>query len=130
MITMPQRSPPPPASRILDEAVIAGLGGLGEDLLTELISLYFEQAAEHLIALGAAIGRDDPPAVSRTAHALRGSSSTLGAERVARLAGELETMGNSGDLTAADGALTRLVDGINATSGALRGRSARCTPTP
>ena len=115
---------PPAAGSLLDESVIAGLRGLGDDMLGELVPLYFEGAAEQLIVLAGAIGREDPLAVSRTAHMLRGSSSTLGAERVARIAGELETMAKAGDLTAAEGTLTRLGHGIDDTRDALEGRSA------
>jgi two-component system chemotaxis response regulator CheY len=113
----------PPGSRFLDDAVIAGLEGLDDHMLTELVPLYFEQAAKHLIALGGAIGRKESLAVSRTAHTLKGSSSTLGAEYVAEIAAELETMAKTGDLSAAHDALTRLGDGIDGTRDAFQSRS-------
>ena len=128
--TMSRRRPASPGSRILDDAVIAGIEGLGEDMLTELISLYFEQAAEDLTALGDAVGRNDPLALTWIAHALKGSSSTLGAERVTWIAGELEAMAKTGDLTAAHGTLTRLGDGIDDTRRALQERSAQRASAP
>jgi len=66
---------------LLDEEVIAELGFDAEGL-TELHSMYFDQAAEQVSELGAAIVRGETVAVARTAHQLKGASATIGAARV------------------------------------------------
>ena len=76
----PRRGGRSPSSRALDG-----------DVLGDLVTLYFDEAAGRLTDLGGAVDRADPDAVARMAHTLRGSSSTLGAAHVARIAAELET---------------------------------------
>ncbi|HXD30896.1 MAG TPA: Hpt domain-containing protein [Pyrinomonadaceae bacterium] len=60
------------------------------DIVVELIDLYLVDASFRLAALKTAIDSADTSGWKQAAHALRGSSSTLGARRVASYAGQLE----------------------------------------
>lgn len=105
-----------------DEAVIAELESLEGDVLSDLLSLYFEEAAGQVSELSDAIGRGDAQAVGRTAHKLLGSSSTLGAAHVSRVVSELETAAKAGSLGAAGELVGRLRSALDDTRSAFRSR--------
>ena len=64
-----------------------------EDFLADLVRLFLSDSASQMLLLQAAIaGRKKSDAV-RIAHRLKGSSANMGAERLARLFGELEGAG-------------------------------------
>lgn len=67
------------------------------DIVTRLIDLFLGQAPNHLETIEAALAACDCEALSRAAHALRGTSANLGAVKLSEIAGELETQGRSGD---------------------------------
>jgi PAS domain S-box-containing protein len=110
---------------LLDGALVAELENLDGDVLTELLSLYFEQAAVHVSELSGAIGRGETHTVGATAHKLKGSSSTLGAAQVALIAAELEAAAGAGNQTAADDLLDRLRNALDETEKAFRNRVAQ-----
>jgi HPt (histidine-containing phosphotransfer) domain-containing protein len=109
---------------LLREAAIAELEKLEGDVLTNLLSLYFEEAVGQVSELSDAIRRSDTLAVGQTAHKLMGSSLTLGAAHVSRIAFELETAANAGDLTVAEELLNELRTGLDETRHAFRIRVA------
>jgi CheY-like chemotaxis protein len=88
---------------ILDEEVIAGLRELqeddGPDILAELIEMYLSDTPPRLGSLKEAIASGDANAVRELAHSVKGSSSNLGAQRMAQLCAQLEAYGKSGDLS-------------------------------
>lgn len=108
--------------KLLDEAVIADLENLGGEVLTDLLSLYFDQATELVAELSGAVGDGQPITVGRTAHKLNGSSKTIGAACVSHIASELERTAKAGDLSAADKLLVRLRGGLAETRTAFRSR--------
>jgi HPt (histidine-containing phosphotransfer) domain-containing protein len=108
---------------LLDDAVIADLENLDGDVLDGLVALYFDEAAGRLSDLVGAVDRGDMPLVAQMAHTLRGNSSTLGAAHVARIAAELETTANAGDLSPAAGLLDTLRGALEDTGTAFRGRA-------
>jgi HPt (histidine-containing phosphotransfer) domain-containing protein len=110
---------------LLHEAVIAELENLEGEVLTDLLSMYFDQAAGHVSELSSAIDRGETFTVSQTAHKLKGSSAVLGAAHVARVASKLEATAKAGDLTAADGLLDSLQSGLDETRQAFRSRPQR-----
>jgi hypothetical protein len=116
------------SSELLDEAAVAELENLDDEVLPELVSLYFDEAPKQLHALSDAIARGEALRVGQTAHMLKGSSRTLGAARVARIAAELEGAAKAGDLTGAEDLLANLRSGLDETENALRGGAARLTP--
>ncbi|MEQ6888880.1 ATP-binding protein [Halomonas sp. CS7] len=91
---LPRGEPPPAADSPLEEATLSSLEeSLGRQGLTALITLYRHQAAEHLAGLEQALVEGGARQVEYLAHRLKGESSSLGAMRVAGLAGQLERLG-------------------------------------
>jgi diguanylate cyclase (GGDEF)-like protein len=109
---------------LLNEDVIVGLEDLGREVLPELLSMYFDEAAGSVSELGDAIGRGNALVVRKAAHKLKGGSGTLGAAQVAHLASELEATARGGDLTVADELLDRLRSGLDETRDAFHNRVA------
>jgi HPt (histidine-containing phosphotransfer) domain-containing protein len=97
---------------VIDQGVLAGLRELqqeGEpDLLDELIGAFLEDAPTRLAALREAATQEKAEDLGRAAHALKGSSGSLGAKRMVPICEELEALGRKGDLAHASGLLTRL----------------------
>jgi HPt (histidine-containing phosphotransfer) domain-containing protein len=114
-------------AQVLNEAVIAELEELGGNVLTSLLALYFDQAADHISELTGAVERGDAPDVVEIAHKLKGGSVTLGAVHVSRLASELEATARGGDLTDADDLIGKLRNGLGKTTAAF---ASRATPEP
>ena len=113
-------SPLPPG--LLHETVIADLDALGHHVLTDLLTLYFDEAAGHMAELRDAVGRGEPLTVRHTAHRLSGSSRTIGATGVARIAGDLELAARTGDLSDAPQLLERLRGELDETRQAFQSR--------
>jgi HPt (histidine-containing phosphotransfer) domain-containing protein len=109
---------------LLHEAVVVELEDLGDEVLTTLVSLYFDEAAGQVSELRAALGRGEVLAVCRTAHKLKGGSATLGAAQVLHIAGRLETATEAGDLTLAEELVDRLHDALDETRAAFHSRLA------
>jgi HPt (histidine-containing phosphotransfer) domain-containing protein len=63
------------------------------DLITELIDLYLENAELEVNAIKTAALKRDASSVKKRVHSLRGSSSTIGAGRIAKLCAALEETG-------------------------------------
>jgi CheY-like chemotaxis protein len=94
----------------------------GESILEEeLLGIFLESTRETLGDLHSAIEAGDTRLLRAHAHALKGSSRTIGAIALGELAGELERLGDTSDLASAHGALLsadaafeRIVPAINA----------------
>jgi two-component system sensor histidine kinase/response regulator len=112
------------SAELLDEAIVVELEGLDGDVLPDLVTLYFDDAAGRVADLGDAVGRADTEAVARIAHTLRGSSSTLGAAHVAHITSKLETAAKDGDLAPAAALLETLHRALEKTRKAFRDRTA------
>jgi two-component system sensor histidine kinase/response regulator len=70
--------------------------------------MFLDEATERLGALHQAVEKGDAQAVKRCAHALKGSSVSMGASRMSRLCLSLEQAGAANDLSAAAGLLESL----------------------
>ncbi|MBA2343139.1 MAG: Hpt domain-containing protein, partial [Thermoleophilaceae bacterium] len=105
---------------ILDEAVLADLGDLEPDDLGRLLSLYLEESSSQLAALRQVVGRGEAPTVEQLAHKLKGSSSAIGAARVARVGAALELQAKAGDLGGAEELLDRLESALDESNSAFR----------
>jgi two-component system, sensor histidine kinase and response regulator len=96
----------------LDQSVVMNLRELQEegepDILAELGELFLEDVTPQLEALRGAIERGDASSVERVTHTLKGSSSNMGATRMATLCEELEDVGRSMDLSRAPVLIERL----------------------
>jgi HPt (histidine-containing phosphotransfer) domain-containing protein len=85
--------------RLLDGETVERLRAAvaSEELVERIYELFFAQGAGHVAAIQAAVAAGDGAAAARTAHTLKGSAATVGAERVRRIAAAVE----AGDLAAA-----------------------------
>jgi CheY-like chemotaxis protein len=79
-------------------AVLERVGG-DRELLREVALLFFEDTPVLLAEIRAAIDRNDPPALERSAHRLKGSVSNFGAKLAQEAALRLELMGRQGDVS-------------------------------
>ena len=100
---------------LLDVAIVSELEQLDAGILTHLTSMYFAEAAEQLAVLDGAVKSGEMLNVSQVAHKLKGSSSTLGATRVAQILDELETAATEGDLSDGAALIARLRRGLDDT---------------
>ncbi len=100
------------SSDAVDPARLSELRSLqleGEpSVLEQLIGPFLHAAPSQLAALRAAIGSGDAEALRQAAHALKGSSSNLGATRMAELSADLEALARSGELMPAEEAVAHL----------------------
>lgn len=90
-----------------------------DDFLQELVSLFLRDAPQRLSALRDATEKSDAGAAERSAHSLKGSSSNVGATRLAALAAEAERSANQGDFEAVRELYPRLESEIDLASRAL-----------
>lgn len=60
------------------------------EFMGELVEMFLTDVADQLVSLDRAIAAEDWPSASRTAHRVRGSSSNVGADELARLCSDLE----------------------------------------
>jgi PAS domain S-box-containing protein len=73
-----------------------------QDLLADLISTYIEDTPPRIDALKDAVSNLDPKALAQQAHAIKGSSATIGAQSLATLSFELEKIGKAGSVAGAN----------------------------
>jgi PAS domain S-box-containing protein len=109
---------------VLDEATVAELRELDDqfdgNFADSLVSDYLTGAAEHLAALEDALTRRDAAAVTETAHAFKGSSSSVGARHLCNLLAQLESLGRTEDLDGADSLVAEVRAGLATTAPVLR----------
>jgi HPt (histidine-containing phosphotransfer) domain-containing protein len=89
------------------EIALERLGG-DEELLTEISKLFLQECPQMLAKLQQAVQHGDAHGVMETAHSMKGSLATLGAEEGALLAMDLEMMGRNQALGGSPEALARL----------------------
>ena len=93
----------------LDGTVIANLRDLGgKELLDEVIGLYVDDAPSRLDAMRQALAANDPGTLASAAHALKSSSSNVGARHVRQLCADLEAIGREGRIDGAADLVHRL----------------------
>src|SRR5690554_7983388 len=88
---------------LIDPLTLQGLReSLGQEGLESLVALYAQQAEARVAVLKGALGEEgDAEQARHAAHQLKGESSSLGAIKVAALAGRLECLTLAGDRQAA-----------------------------
>jgi PAS domain S-box-containing protein len=104
----------------LDLSTVKGLAELGgaenPDFMKELAGAYLGDLPRRLDAIRAAFKAGDAEALRQAAHALKGSSGNLGAQRMQKICSLLEQAGRSGDMTAAG----RLMDALEKEAPSLK----------
>ena len=100
------------SSPAIDPAVLAELRqfqGDGEpDILLELAEAFQSETPPLLEALHVAVREEQPEALKRAAHNLKGSSYNIGARAMAELCSDLESLGKQGTVNGADNLITKL----------------------
>jgi two-component system sensor histidine kinase/response regulator len=90
----PVQNPEPPIDW---ETALETVGG-DRELLKDLLQTFLEECPLLMSQLREAMVRGDTPVFQRTAHTLKGATSSLGIKPAAELALQLETFGREGDL--------------------------------
>lgn len=74
----------------------------GGDFMVELIDAFLEDAPQLVNQMKGALAAQDSESFRRAAHTLKSNARTFGAEHLAALAHELETMGRENNLETGD----------------------------
>jgi HPt (histidine-containing phosphotransfer) domain-containing protein len=77
-------------------------------VVADVIAVFQEDSASRLERLREAVRKGDCVAIRAEGHALKGSSSQLGASTMARMCFQMEQMGMSGDIAEAAGVLAQI----------------------
>jgi two-component system sensor histidine kinase/response regulator len=104
---------PAPHESAIDSSVFDDFRGpvvsrSANDFVIKLIGDYLAESATCMTALRDAVVRSDAPAMKIAAHSLKGSSSTMGARRMAALCDELETLARNTTLGGAPALIVAL----------------------
>lgn len=70
-----------------------------EEIIRELFQIFLAEIPRMAGQIRTAVAEGDADRLMSAAHSLKGSAANLAADRVARLAADLEAMGRSGDLS-------------------------------
>jgi signal transduction histidine kinase/CheY-like chemotaxis protein/HPt (histidine-containing phosphotransfer) domain-containing protein len=111
---------PPVAPGLWDKAAALERVEGDEELLQDICWIFLEESPQLMIQLQQALADDDPEAVSRAAHSLKGESAYLGATSVAQIAKQLETMGRDRELSQARAVFEQLQQEMASLSSAVR----------
>lgn len=84
---------------LLDHNTLDNLRSLLDDGLDEVLEEYLKDSENTVEALGAAAEKQDNDALVMLAHTLKGSSGSVGANRLYRICEALEKDGRAGTLT-------------------------------
>jgi two-component system, sensor histidine kinase and response regulator len=101
----PDKGAQPPLAPVIDEAVLAELREYqnpGEpDFVTELIGIFTEDLTDRLAQINAGLQAGDASRVRRAAHALKGASGELGAQRMHEICSRMELSAAVGSIAVA-----------------------------
>jgi two-component system sensor histidine kinase/response regulator len=84
------------------------LGSQGASAVNSGVDRFLADAPARVAELERAVRREDPAAVARAAHALKGAAANLGAIAVAAICAELQTAADAGRLPDATDLIARL----------------------
>jgi two-component system, sensor histidine kinase and response regulator len=107
-VTQEVTSDAEPSTAVFDrQAALARVEG-DRELLQEVVGLFFTEVPELLSTIHQAIARGDGKALEHTAHSLKGTVSSFGAQAAREAALRLERIGRDGDLPRAESACAEL----------------------
>ena len=98
---------------LLSELMMVG----GADLHPRLVGIFVDDFATMKEHLKSAVDANDPAALTRAAHRIKGGASAIGAKRVAMVAAELESCGKRAELASAGELATMLVAEVDTLAG-------------
>ena len=108
--------------KILNEEIIGELRDMGEDFFAEIIEKFYEDADQDIAELQRCVAESDAKGLGIAAHGIKGTSLTMGAERLAAIALEIELMGKENNLENIDDCIERLCSAYSQTRDALDAR--------
>jgi PAS domain S-box-containing protein len=88
----------------------AATSGNDDNPVRALLDLYLRETRPQLDGLSEALARRDARALQQTAHGIKGSSASLGIDKMAMLCGELEEKGRDGMLEGAESIVAQTLD--------------------
>ena len=91
---------PSPLSEQIDRASLLERVEGDQELLTEIVQLFQQDAPEILIVIREALQRGDLEVLERSAHSLKGAAGNLSAKAMAAVSQQLEKDAKSGDAEA------------------------------
>ena len=94
---------------VVDRAAVLDRVGGDEELLQEIIVIFMEEYPALINGIREAVKKQDPAALERSAHNLKGTVSNFGAPSATQAALDLELMGRKGDILRAP-ALVRVLE--------------------
>jgi HPt (histidine-containing phosphotransfer) domain-containing protein len=97
-------------STVFDDFRGIGAGGGANDFVTKLIDQYLAESESRMTAVKDAVQRRDAPALRLATHSLKGTSSTVGANRLAAICEELEKLARNSIFDKTPALLTELED--------------------
>ncbi len=104
---------------------LSAITGGDPDFEREVLEEYLACTPADMEHIRASIAAADAAELGRCAHALKGSSATIGAAALAALARELELLGKAGDCSNAPAIYGRLVDQYESACAFIRERLAK-----
>ena len=94
--------------------------GNDNELLTEILTLFLEDAPQHLVRIQSAIECENGVDLARSAHSLRGSAAVFGLKRLGQLLERLEALGREGHAWSAMALYGGVLDEMSRIAIALR----------
>jgi len=118
-----------PRNGALNLACLEDLRRLGDDsgmdVLSEVISVYLDDAPKRIAALREALGAGNPDMLRAAAHALKSASGYLGADELTALCKRMETIGRDGSVAGAAALFDQAVRELERVAAALSALVAR-----
>ncbi len=97
-----------PSGAVFDpQAALVRVGG-DRELFQEIVGLFFAETPQVLSAIRESLARGDGKTLEHTAHSLKGTVSSFGAQAAREAAFRVEVLGRGGDLTHAEPACVEL----------------------
>jgi PAS domain S-box-containing protein len=125
--TAPRDVPSSPEEGPLDHSVLDSLACLQvegeEDILKELVGIFIREAGPRFQRIQGSIEKEDPEALLREAHGLKGNAASIGAKRLAEIARAMEEGGRAGSVEGADVLLRDLKQEYERVAVALKQRA-------
>ena len=125
----PQSTAEPERKAGVDLTVLDSLASMAEDgdeFVSRLIGTFVADTTSRLVSLHVALDSQDPTAIERTGHALKGSSGNMGATVMAALGAALQGAGQKHDLAGA----SALIDDLEAEFARVRDVLESSFPSP
>ncbi len=121
---MPADVPEQPATAaqapLLDEEIVDDLQAAGAETVATIVELFAGQSVSQVAAIRELVSAGNAPGAAEKAHLLKGGGASVGAVRVAALAGEIETLARADRLVETTALVEALASSIDPSLSALR----------